>query len=68
MIVEHRLLERCGEVLLSPVVEQPEGDEIAGAEELSLRTLAEWVLEDGLQVRVQPQLHKFIWGAATRGV
>ena len=27
-----------------------------------LKALAEWVLEDGLEVRVLPQLHKFIWG------
>ncbi|MCH9648588.1 MAG: 7-carboxy-7-deazaguanine synthase QueE [Deltaproteobacteria bacterium] len=30
--------------------------------------LAEWVLEDQLPVRVQLQLHKFLWGAETRGV
>jgi len=27
-----------------------------------LRTLAAWVLEDGLDVRVGTQLHKLIWG------
>ncbi len=27
-----------------------------------LKELAEWVLEDGLNVRVLPQLHKIIWG------
>jgi 7-carboxy-7-deazaguanine synthase len=30
--------------------------------------LAEWVLEDGLSVRLQVQLHKILWGAETRGV
>jgi 7-carboxy-7-deazaguanine synthase len=32
------------------------------------RTLSEWVLQDNLPVRVQLQLHKFIWDPATRGV
>ena len=64
----HRLSERCAEVLFSPVSEQAPGLEIAGAEGLSLRTLAEWILADGLDVRLQPQLHKLIWEPATRGV
>ena len=37
-------------------------------EELTPRQLAEWVLADGLPVRVQLQLHKYIWGADVRGV
>ena len=32
------------------------------------RTLAEWVLADRLPVRLQLQLHKFIWDPAMRGV
>ena len=32
------------------------------------RTLSEWVLADKLAVRVQLQLHKYIWDPATRGV
>ena len=32
-----------------------------------LKVLAEWVLRDGLNVRVLPQLHKLIWGEI-RGV
>lgn len=30
--------------------------------------LAEWVLEDGLPVRLQLQLHKYIWGPNKKGV
>jgi 7-carboxy-7-deazaguanine synthase len=30
--------------------------------------LSGWVLSDGLDVRVQLQIHKHIWGAAARGV
>lgn len=46
---EHKLTERC-EVLFSPSHAQ-----------LDLRQLADWTLQDGLQVRVQTQLHKLIW-------
>lgn len=35
---------------------------------LAPRDLVEWVLADGLSVRVQVQLHKVIWGAASEGV
>ena len=30
--------------------------------------VAEWMLEDGLEVRFQLQMHKFIWDPAARGV
>jgi 7-carboxy-7-deazaguanine synthase len=35
---------------------------------VSMRNLAEWILEDGLQVRMQTQLHKWIWGKDVQGV
>lgn len=35
---------------------------------LNARLLSEWVLADRLAVRVQLQLHKFIWSPETRGV
>ena len=35
---------------------------------LDPRVLSEWVLADNLPVRVQLQLHKFIWDPQTRGV
>ena len=31
-------------------------------------TLAKWILEDHLQVKLQAQLHKIIWGADTKSV
>jgi 7-carboxy-7-deazaguanine synthase len=60
----HRLIKRVREVLFSPVFEDPEGKWPG----LSPRTLSEWILEDGLPVRLGLQLHKFIWDPATRGV
>lgn len=35
---------------------------------LDLAQLATWILEDRLPVRLQLQLHKYIWGADVRGV
>jgi 7-carboxy-7-deazaguanine synthase len=56
VIVEHRLPERCA-VLVSPV---------HGV--LDPGTLARWVLDDGLSVRLQVQLHKYLWPGVERGV
>jgi 7-carboxy-7-deazaguanine synthase len=36
--------------------------------ELDNRTLAEWILADKLDVRMQIQMHKYIWAPDTRGV
>jgi 7-carboxy-7-deazaguanine synthase len=35
---------------------------------IDLENLARWILEDHLDVRLQIQLHKVIWGAEKRGV
>jgi 7-carboxy-7-deazaguanine synthase len=61
---EHKLAERVGEVLFSPVFPDPEG-KWAG---LNARELAEWILADRLPVRLGLQLHKFIWDPTTKGV
>ncbi len=60
----HRLSARVHEVLFSPVFADPEGKWSA----MDARTLAEWILEDGLPVRLGLQIHKFIWDAAMHGV
>jgi 7-carboxy-7-deazaguanine synthase len=61
---QHRLAERVGQVLFSPVFPDPAG-KWAG---LEARELTEWILADGLPVRLGLQLHKFIWDPATKGV
>lgn len=68
MILRYDLPERVNAVLLSAVQAIVPGEEIPGTLPLSLRDLAEWVLADGLQVRVQMQLHKIIWDPSARGV
>jgi len=35
---------------------------------IDLKDLAGWILEDNLPVRLQIQLHKYIWGEHTKGV
>jgi 7-carboxy-7-deazaguanine synthase len=56
VVRERRLAERCT-VLFSPV---------HGV--LDPGRLGRWILEDGLPVRLQLQLHKLLWPEATRGV
>jgi len=57
VIARHDLATRAAAVHVSPV---------HGV--MNARTLSEWVLADKLPVRVQLQLHKYIWDPATRGV
>ena len=60
--------EQVWAVLFSAVFVQATGLEIAGHPGLALETLARWILDDGLGVILQPQIHKFIWDPGTRGV
>jgi 7-carboxy-7-deazaguanine synthase len=57
VITRHELSNRTTAVHFSPV---------HGV--LDPKTLSEWVLADNLPVRVQLQLHKYIWSPTTRGV
>jgi 7-carboxy-7-deazaguanine synthase len=57
VVARHDLSARAGAVLFSPV---------HGV--MDARLLSEWVLADRLAVRLQLQLHKFIWSPETRGV
>lgn len=50
-------IDKKVQVLFSPVYDK-----------LPLKDLTEWVLEDRLPVRVQTQLHKWIWGKDAIGV
>ena len=53
---ERRLAERCT-VLFSPVHGR-----------LDPGLLGRWIVDDGLPVRLQLQLHKYLWPGVTRGV
>jgi len=52
-IDQYKLNDRVSEVLFSP-----------SHGELTGQQLAQWILEDGLQVRFQLQLHKYLWNDA----
>jgi len=52
MLVKHRIHQRCP-VLFSPVWSQ-----------VDPARLAEWIMRDGLPVRMQMQLHKLLWTEA----
>jgi len=56
-VVCRRLAATARAILFSPVHDR-----------LDPKTLSEWVLADRLPVRIQLQLHKFIWSPTTRGV
>jgi len=62
--LQHGLARRVRQVLFSPVFEDPQGKWPG----LEPRVLVEWMLADGLPVRLGLQLHKFIWDPATKGV
>jgi 7-carboxy-7-deazaguanine synthase len=57
IVARHGLASRVAAVLFSPV---------HGV--LDPKDLAAWILADALDVRLQLQVHKYIWGADVRGV
>jgi 7-carboxy-7-deazaguanine synthase len=57
VVLRHRLSERAAAVLFSPVFG-----------ELEPSVLAKWILDDRLNVRLQLQMHKYIWSPEARGV
>jgi 7-carboxy-7-deazaguanine synthase len=60
----HGLAGRVRQVIFSPVFPDPAGQ----WKGLEARELTEWILADGLLVRLGLQLHKFIWDPAIKGV
>ncbi|MCH9007866.1 radical SAM protein [candidate division KSB1 bacterium] len=56
-VIKKRGLERRCHILISPVFSELAPDE-----------LVNWILQDGLDVRFQLQLHKLVWSPDTKGV
>ncbi len=56
-VIRRHGLERRVAVLVSPAVPQ-----------VDPRDLARWMLESGVEARLNLQLHKIVWGADARGV
>ncbi|HEY2391763.1 MAG TPA: radical SAM protein [Candidatus Angelobacter sp.] len=66
---QHGLEHKVGSILFSPVfMKNPTRERDTSNCQLDPRVLAEWILEDGLNVRLGLQMHKFIWEPATKGV
>jgi 7-carboxy-7-deazaguanine synthase len=61
---QHDLALRVHQVIFSPVHADPEG----AWPGMTAKDLVDWILTDGLAVRLGLQIHKFIWHPATRGV
>jgi 7-carboxy-7-deazaguanine synthase len=57
VVREYDLENLAGSILISPAWEQ-----------IDLQELANWIVESGLNARMQLQLHKYIWGPEARGV
>ena len=62
--LHHDLPRRVHQVIFSPVHADPAGTWPG----LNAQELVEWILQDGLPVRLGLQIHKFIWHPAARGV
>jgi 7-carboxy-7-deazaguanine synthase len=57
IVEQYDLTRRAKAVLISPAWN-----------EIELKDLADWVAGSGLEIRMQLQLHKYVWGPETRGV
>ena len=57
VIERHELESKAKAILISPAWD-----------EIELKDLADWVAGSGLAVRMQLQLHKYVWGPNARGV
>ncbi|MFN2491367.1 MAG: 7-carboxy-7-deazaguanine synthase QueE [Pyrinomonadaceae bacterium] len=57
VIKDYRLEQRVKAVLVSPAWGK-----------IDLKDLADWISSSGLDVRMQLQLHKYVWGPEARGV
>jgi len=57
VVQDYGLEKRAKSILISPAWEQ-----------IDLQDLAQWIVESGMNLRMQLQMHKYIWGADARGV
>jgi 7-carboxy-7-deazaguanine synthase len=65
---QHDLAARVAAVLFSPAFRKDAAGRTAENAMLDPRQLTEWILADGLNVRLGLQLHKFVWEPTTKGV
>ena len=67
--VGNKLWQKAGNIIFSPAFrKQASGSRDAANCLVDPRDLAEWILQDGLRVRLGLQIHKFIWDPSLKGV
>ena len=65
----HRLDEKVSSIIFSPAFRKDAtGSRDASHCLVDPREVADWIVEDALNVRLGLQIHKFIWDPATKGV
>jgi len=65
----HALETKCGGILLSPAFSKtPTDQRSTDNATLDPRLVVEWLLADGLPVRLSLQIHKYIWEPRKKGV
>jgi 7-carboxy-7-deazaguanine synthase len=65
----HALDQKVGDVIFSPAFfRTPTSERNTSNCQLDPLALAQWILEDNVNVRLGLQIHKFIWEPATKGV
>jgi 7-carboxy-7-deazaguanine synthase len=57
VVDDYELESRTRSILISPAWQQ-----------IDLQELANWILESGMNARMQLQMHKYVWGPDARGV
>ena len=66
---QHQLTSRVRSVIFSPAFRKDaSGPRDSSHCLLDPQQLAQWILEDGLEVRLGLQIHKFIWEPSVKGV
>jgi 7-carboxy-7-deazaguanine synthase len=65
---KHELSSRVAAVIFSPAFRKDAVGRTTENALLDPRQLTEWILADGLSVRLGLQIHKFVWEPTTKGV
>ena len=68
LIERHALAGAVAAILFAPVFPTLPSEQIAGHAGLDPSLLAAWMLEDGVDARLQMPMHKAIWDPSVRGV
>jgi len=68
LVKRETLFEKVNAIHFSPVMLQLGDEHIEGCEQLEPEILANWILKSKVPVRLQLQVHKYVWSPTLRGV